>query len=92
MAKPKVIKLADKVDISKVENLLQELKEAAEHGGTMEIDASAVSGIDTAGLQLLFSVKKTLEDQGSKMEILDPSQEFVNAACLVGFDTVLALS
>ena len=91
MAKAKVIKLDEKLDISKAENMLQVLKEAVEQGGSMSLDASAVNRIDTAGLQLLFSFKKTLEDQGSKMEITHPSQEFVNSARLVGFDNVLVL-
>ena len=91
MVVPRVIKLADSVDISKAENLLQEFRTVVEQGGDVTLNASEVKRIDTAGLQLLFSFGKTLQEQGGALLIEDPSEPFKTAARLVGFDKVLAL-
>lgn len=91
MATPNVITLSDNVDISKVENLLQDFRTAVEQGGSMTLNAADVKRIDTAGLQLLYSFSKTLGEQGGSVSIENPSDAFINAARLVGFDKVLAV-
>ena len=91
MVSPNIIKLADSVDISKAENLLQEFRTVVEQGGDVTLNASEVKRIDTAGLQLLFSFGKTLKEQGGALLIEDPSEAFKTSARLVGFDKVLAL-
>ena len=89
VAKSQVIKLSEKLDISKVESLLEEFRQAAEKGGSVSLDASAVQRADTAGLQLLFSLQKTLAEQGGNASITGASEDFMACASLVGFDKVL---
>ena len=85
-----VIELADVVDISKVETLYETLKKSADKGGEVELNASHVKRIDTAGLQLLFSFQESLKQHHGSVKISEPSEEFMNCARLVGFEKVLA--
>jgi len=52
---------------------------------TMEVDLKAVEEIDTAGLQLLFALKKTIEETGV-FHIRDASSAVKEALTLSGFD------
>ena len=90
MSESNVIELKDVVDISKVEMVLETLKQSAEKGGDVHVDVSQVTRIDTAGLQLLYSFQKTLIEQHGKVTITNPSDEFMQCARVVGFDKVLA--
>ena len=90
MADSNLVELADVVDISKVENLLETLKKTAEQGGEVNVDVSGVTRIDTAGLQLLYSFQKTLSDHHGKVTLTNPSDEFMQCARVVGFDQILA--
>lgn len=92
MASENIVTLSGTVDISKVENLLRDFKQAAELGSPVKIDASAVERIDTAGLQLLYSFQKTMSDQQGELSIDDPSEAFMDCARLVGFEKLLTLN
>ena len=89
MSESNVVELEDVVDISKVEGLLESLKKSADKGGQIKVDASKVTRIDTAGLQLMFSFQKTLNDQHGQVTIVNPSDDFMKNARLVGFNEVL---
>ena len=52
---------------------------------TMEVDLKPVEEIDTAGLQLLFALKKTIEETGV-FHIRDASSAVKEALTLSGFD------
>jgi len=52
---------------------------------TMELDLKAVDEVDTAGLQLLFALKKTIEETGV-FHIRDASTAVKEALTLSGFD------
>lgn len=90
MSELNVIELADVVDISKVETLYETLKKSAERGGEVELDASKVSRIDTAGLQLLYCFQELIKQQHGSVKVSSPSDDFMNCARLVGFEKVLA--
>jgi len=55
----------------------------------IEIDASAVMSIDTATLQLLIVLKQTAIKQGKEVVIDFPSDQFIEAAELLGLSEML---
>ncbi len=56
-----------------------------ESNQTIEVDLKEVAEIDTAGLQLLYSFKKTIEETGV-FHIRDASTAVKEALTLSGFD------
>ncbi|MDX1694635.1 MAG: STAS domain-containing protein [Ketobacteraceae bacterium] len=92
MAKSNVVKLPEKLDISGVEALFREFRDLVEKGGSVRLDASRVKRADTAGMQLLYSLQKTLAEQGAKAAVADPSEDFMTCVRLTGFDKVLAFN
>ncbi len=56
-----------------------------ESSQTIEVDLKDVAEIDTAGLQLLYSFKKTIEETGV-FHIRDASTAIKEALTLSGFD------
>ena len=85
-----VIELTDVVDISKVETLFETLKKSVDQGGEVKLDASRVTRIDTAGLQLLYSFQELIKQQHGSVKVSSPSEDFMICARLVGFEKVLA--
>ena len=69
---------------SQLENLLDEISP------DLLLNLSAVNEIDTSGLQLLFALKKSIEerDRGS-LQIKSPSNAVKEALSFSGFDIVL---
>lgn len=70
-------------EIENVHTTIEGLLDDTSH--TMEIDLKAVEEIDTAGLQLLFALKKTIEETGV-FHIRDASSAVKEALTLSGFD------
>jgi anti-anti-sigma regulatory factor len=67
--------------------LRDRLIEAADAGGPIEVDASAVASIGQAVLQLLVAAKAESDADGAtRLAIIHPSQAFVErvAACSLG--------
>lgn len=54
----------------------------------MVLDLSGVDEIDISGLQLLYSIKKSAESEGTFL-IRAPSQQVKDAVALAGFEAVL---
>lgn len=75
--------------IQTVAKLHERLIEALQDGHKIEIDASAVTTIDTATLQLLLVLKQTAMKQMREISIDFPSERFVEAAELLGLAEML---
>lgn len=75
VAMPTVLRLAGEMTIYQAAEQKQELVQAlAEAGsGLLEIDLSAVSEIDVAGLQLLLAARNACERRGSPLRLIEPS-------------------
>jgi anti-anti-sigma regulatory factor len=71
-------------DISKSEVMHEKLESYLNEGVEINIDASQVERIDTAGLQVLLSMSATMQNQHLKVTILNPSDPFLKAASLLG--------
>jgi len=75
--------------IQNVVKLHEKLKNLVAVHDQIEINASDVSSIDTATLQLLVSLKKDADKLKKKVTIIYPSPRFVESAKLLGLLDVL---
>lgn len=75
--------------IQHVVQLHEKLKNCLAVNDQIEINASDVSSIDTATLQLLVSLKKDAVKLQKKVTIIYPSPRFVESAKLLGLSDVL---
>ncbi|MFA5016874.1 MAG: STAS domain-containing protein [Methylobacter sp.] len=75
--------------IQNVVKLHEKLKNSLAMHDEIEINASDVSSIDTATLQLLVSLKKSAVKLQKKVTIIYPSPRFVESARLLGLLDVL---
>lgn len=75
--------------IQNVVKLHEKLKDSLAIHDEIEINASDVSSIDTATLQLLVSLKKDTHKLQKKVTIIYPSPRFVESAQLLGLLDVL---
>jgi len=73
------IVLEEDVSIVQVAVLKEAWLPVLDSGKDINIDASAVEDIDTAGLQLLLSLVKTAKDSGRSVTWQEPSEAVINA-------------
>ncbi len=58
----------------------------------IDIDASGVTHVDTASLQLLIVFKKAVVNQGKELNIDFPSENFIESCELLGISEILGLN
>ncbi|MGR8929049.1 MAG: STAS domain-containing protein [Gammaproteobacteria bacterium] len=75
--------------IRNVAELHERLLNALNNSEKIDIDASAVSTIDTATLQLLLVLKQTASKMQKHVAIDFPSERFIEAADLLGLSQML---
>lgn len=80
----KVIELDAVVRINQVSDLRAEWIEALKKFDKIEVDASAITQIDTAALQLLLILKRTAMVENKDVVIEFPSERFCEASRLLG--------
>jgi ABC-type transporter Mla MlaB component len=84
-----LVNLEPEATIRSVSQLHETLKQTLSTHERIEIDASDVTTIDTATLQLLVSLKKDAARQNKTAEIIYPSARFIESAKLLGLLSVL---
>ena len=75
--------------IQNVVKLYEQLKKSYSANNAIEIDASCVSSIDTATLQLLVALKKDAIKEDKIVVFAAPSQRFIESAELLGLLEIL---
>lgn len=83
------IDLAAESSIKTVAALYDTLKHALDAHDAIEINAADVTTIDTATLQLLVSLKKDAPNLGKTVDIIYPSERFIESAKLLGLLEIL---
>jgi len=78
--------------IAEVEMLHKKLQDLLQHDGDIQIDASKVQMIDTAGLQLLLVFNMALQKQQKSISWITPSPTFQETAALIGLSSHLGLN
>lgn len=78
-------------NIQTVAQLHQQLRRMLDDCDKIDIDASAVTQIDTASLQLLLVLKLTAVKSQKEVSIDFPSEKFMEAANLLGLSEMLSV-
>lgn len=78
------IQLASTITIANAPELLTEVLAAIDDSTSVVIDGSAVSRIDTAGLQVLCALQKELSAHAGKIQWNGVSSELANSTRLLG--------
>lgn len=79
------------VNIAKVESLYHDFEEILKHGTPTVIDATEVSRVDTAALQLMASFIQSMEAAEVDVSWKEVAEELTAAAMLTGLDKALKL-
>lgn len=86
------MKLTSKLHISEVEKLTEELANMLESSQQVYIDVDDVESVDTASIQALCSLQKSLAVTGSSINWVGNSKAFSEAADMLGVAEFLNLS
>ena len=84
-----IINLDATLTIQHVVVLHEKLKKSYSANNSIEINASQVSSIDTATLQLLVALKKNAVKQQKEVIFVNPSRRFIESAELLGLREIL---
>lgn len=84
-----LIELGAEATIKNIAKLYNTIKHALEVHNTIEINASDVTTIDTATLQLLVSLKKDAPCLNKTIDIIYPSARFIESAKLLDLLSIL---
>ena len=77
--KTESVELNTSLSVYNAAKLHSQLTEAYKNSDRIEIDLKNITDCDTAGIQLLFSLKKSCLDAGKQISLINPS-EAVNDA------------
>ena len=83
--------LPEQLTIALAGDFKQQLASRVQRGGDITVDASQVTRIDTAFIQLLFSIQCALSAHGGQLRWDAISPEFGRSVELVGLRAALAL-
>ncbi len=86
------IDAGEKLHISVVERLYEQLESALAEHQSVELDVSKVAQTDTASLQLLYSFRKASEKVGLELTLLQPTSSVSEGAKLLGLGALLSSS
>lgn len=86
---PDAVVLGDVLRLESVVDLRNELDDRLQQSASLKIDASGVESTDTANLQLISAFLIEAAKRGMNAEIENPSNQFVEAATLLGLETSL---
>jgi anti-anti-sigma regulatory factor len=87
-----MISLDVALSIQTVVSLYEKIKNSYAVYDTLEINASGVSSIDTATLQLLVALKKDAAKQQKEIIFTEPTPRFIESAGLLGLLDILGLN
>lgn len=85
------IEAGEKLHISVVERLHEQLESALSNHQSVELDVSKVAQTDTASLQMLYAFKVASEDAGLKMTFINPTESVISGVKLLGLSKLLGI-
>ncbi len=81
-----VLKLTGEITVYEVDDLRNELLDYLGNNDNPVFDLSELGECDTAGIQVLYSAKKTVIDQEKKFTVSGMSDAFRNSMDRIGLD------
>lgn len=91
MSEAITIHCGERLSIEQVEALLPQLEESLHASGGVILDGADVQYCDTAGLQLLLSLQKTLSQTGHAVQWSNTSDVLLETAGYLGLRAALHL-
>ena len=82
------IVIGSELTIKNVADFKQQIDDSLIQQDEIRLDAAELQKIDTAGLQLLFSLQKSLQKSGHQIEWTNQSDVIVSAAKIVGMESL----
>ena len=92
MADKTSLSCGEALDISHATALHGRMQKALQKSSVVELKAHTVQKADTAGLQLVLSLKNEIETTGGQLIWKKPSNELIDAAKLLGLYESLGLT
>ena len=86
------VQCGEALTIAQAVEFHQKLKTAMDEGSTIELDASGVEKVDTAGLQLVVGLQRELDKVGGKLVWKQPSDVVKQAAVTLGLADRLSIN
>lgn len=91
MNAPNAISLSGELSIVDAAALREQLREALALGpGDLALDLSGVEGCDSAGVQLLLALARSLAARGDALQLVRPSDPVRHALATLGLQSLLA--
>lgn len=85
MSKKSTLTLPERLDISQTDALMNKMEKVLSKDSLkIELKAEKVERADSAGIQLLLSFQMAAIDMGKEVSVLNPSEDFLAAADLLG--------
>ena len=78
------IDAGEKLHISVVEGLHEQLEAALSNHQSVDLDVSKVAQVDTASMQLLYAFHVAAEKAGLSLNVVNPTESVVVGAKLLG--------
>jgi anti-sigma B factor antagonist len=85
------VALSGDITVNGVCDLSEAMKRALDEGSQIVVDLSGVTGIDTAGLQVLVSSKKSAEEARKPFRLTGGSEAFLKSAMRGSFESCLEM-
>lgn len=92
MATIQTVDCGEALTIAKSAELHEKLNEALAESSSIELLASSVEKVDTAGLQLIASLSRELERVNGSITWKNPSDVLVQAAKTLGLTSYIAIN
>jgi anti-anti-sigma factor len=86
------ISCGEALTIANAANLHEQLQKALAKNSTIELEASTVEKVDTAGLQVIVALSRELEKSGGNIVWKNPSEKVVHAVSTLGLNPFLAMN
>ncbi len=80
------VKIKKAITVYETVELHSQLRENIEKNDSVELDLSAVTDCDTAGVQLIYSAVKTAKNNGTILNVVNASGAVLTAVNRTGFD------
>lgn len=85
-------KLAGRIDMDSSGELARTLGNSLRSGETLELDFSAVEGVDSAALTLVLELRRQADAQGATLTLTEPTAELLSLARLYGLDSLFSFN
>ncbi len=86
------VQLPAELTIAQSGEFYQKFEELIEEGSDIILDGAAVTRIDTAFIQLLYQVQRTLADSSHCLQWVNPGKAIIRSVELLGMSEQLALT